>query len=139
MGENDRIANGKYVLPKSAKVVLETELGEELLMLAKPDLKRYKKEWKKCWNVWFITKRIGEFLHGIQHEYMTIQDIGLLFECRQIIDTVTGIRHPTSINFESLSKIKLLPEVRERERIKEFLVLKEFLDTQRKMGRKVEL
>ncbi len=137
--ENDRFANGMYMLPKSAKELLETELSEEILMLAKPDLERYKKKWKKCWKVWFIMKRIGDELNNLSQEYMTIQDIGLFFECRQIIDTVTGNRHPTKIAIDSLSEVELPLGVRDSGRIKEYLFLKELLDEERELGRKIEL
>jgi len=137
--ENDRFANGMYMLPKSAKELLETELGEEIFMLAKPDLERYKKKWKKCWRVWFIMKRIGEDLYNLSQEYMTIQDIGLFFECRQIIDTVTGNRHPTNIAIDSLSEVELPLGVRDSGRIKEYLFLKELLYEERELGRKIEL
>lgn len=108
-------------------------------MLAKPDLERYEKGWKKCWKVWFIMRRIGEELYDLSNEYMTVQNIGLLFECRQVIETDTGLRHTTTISFNKLSEVDLPHEVRERGQIKEFLVLKKFLDVQRKLGRNIEL
>ncbi|MDF1538585.1 MAG: hypothetical protein P1Q69_06755 [Candidatus Thorarchaeota archaeon] len=126
--ENDRILNGKYILPKSADEVLDTELGEDLLMVATPNMHGYKEGWKKCWKIWFIIGRIGEKLNEIQDEFVTIQDIGVFFECMQIIDTITGKRYPTSIAFKKLSEVDLPPEVRERGRIQEFIALKEHFD-----------
>jgi hypothetical protein len=116
--ENPRIFDGMYVVPKGAKEVLETELGEEVLMLARPDMERYRKGWKKCWNIWFVKKHIGEDFEKIQQQYVTIQDVGLFFECKQIVDMVTGKRHPTRIVIEKLNEVSLPSEVKNRDRIK---------------------
>jgi len=122
--ENVRFLNGTYVLPKTAKEVLATNLGEEIPIVASPDLDRYKKEWKRCWNVWFAKSDLGVGLRSMEYEYCTIYDIALLFECRQIIDTDTGLRHPTQVAINKLDEVDLPEELTRRGRMRECFLRK---------------
>ena len=126
--ENGRFLNGTYTLPKTAKDVLDTSLGDEVLMVASPDLVRYEKNWKRCWNVWFMKTDVGEGLRSMEQEYCTIQDIASVFECTQIVDIDTGLRHPTRIAINNLEKITIPIEITHHGRIGEYLTLRGVLD-----------
>ena len=109
--ENERFLNGTYVLPKTLKEVIESELGEEVLMVAAPDLIRYHKGLKQCWNVWFIKSSLGEGLRQMEHVVCSIYDIALLFECEQIIDGDMKKRHPTWTAVNHLAEVTIPEEV----------------------------
>ena len=113
-------------LPKTAKDVLETELGDNILMLASPDLKRYQKGWMKCWNVWFLQSEIGEGLKSLENALMTIEEVASFFECRQIIDPETGLRHSTTIAVNKLEDVRLSSTRLELPRLKNIFVIGDF-------------
>ncbi|GAG88997.1 unnamed protein product, partial [marine sediment metagenome] len=54
--ENERFLNGTYVLPKTAREVIDSALGELVVMLATPDLVLYRKGEKRCWNWSQVTR-----------------------------------------------------------------------------------
>ena len=90
-------------------------------MVATPDLGRYKKNWKRCWKVWLMKSDLGEGLRSMEHEYCTIYDVALIFECQQIVDTDKGVRHPTRILINKLNEVDLPNELTNRDRMEEYL------------------
>jgi len=108
--ENKQFLDGTYVLPRTAREVIESELGEEVVMVATPDLVRYRKGWKRCWNVWFVKPDLGEGLRSME-------DIALLFECEQIIDVDMKKRHPTWTSVNHLAEVKIPDELLHRSRM----------------------
>jgi len=115
--ENTRFLNGMYVLPRTAREVIESELGEEVVMVATPDLVRYKKDWKRCWSVLFTNTDVGEGLRQMEYVICTIYDIALLFECEQIFNVDMNKRHPTWTSVNHLTKIKIPDELMHRSRM----------------------
>lgn len=115
--ENERFLDGTYVLPRTAREVIESELGEEVVMVATPDLVRYGKGWKRCWNVWFVKPDLGEGLHKMEKVSCTIYDIALLFECEQIFDIDMKKRHPTWTSVNHLAEVKIPDELVHRSRM----------------------
>ncbi|MHA2023114.1 MAG: hypothetical protein ACTSWQ_05580 [Candidatus Thorarchaeota archaeon] len=115
--ENERFLNGTYVLPRTAREVIESELGEKIDMLATPDLDLYRKDVKRCWNVWFLKSDIGEGLRSMEHVTCTIYDIALLFECEQIFDVDLKKRHPTWISVNHLSEVEIPEKLMRRSRM----------------------
>ena len=65
--------------------------------------------------------KIGNTLRSIEREFLTIQDIALFFECRQVYDPDSGLRHPTNININKLSEVKLPNIVFKYQRMREYL------------------
>ncbi len=122
--DNERFLNGTYVLPRTAREVIESELGEEVVMVATPDLVRYRKGWKRCWNVWFNKIDLGEGMRSMEQVSCTIYDIALLFECVQIIDVDMKKRHPTwtSVNYRAEVEI---PDELNRSRMGQHLELRD--------------
>ncbi|MHA2177179.1 MAG: hypothetical protein ACXAAK_02410 [Candidatus Thorarchaeota archaeon] len=120
--ERYQFLNGTYVLPRTAKEVLETSVGEEVPVVASPDLDRYKKGQKRCWNVLFAKSGLGKGLRSMEYVYCTVYDIALIFECKQLIDTDTGLRHPTAIAINKLDEVDLPDELSGRSRIGEYLI-----------------
>ncbi|MHA1423954.1 MAG: hypothetical protein ACTSUZ_10300 [Candidatus Thorarchaeota archaeon] len=115
--ENERFLDGTYVLPRTAKEVIESELGEKVDMVATPDLVKYRKGWKRCWNVWFTKMGLGERLRSMEQISCTIYDIALLFECEQIIDVDMKKRHPTWTSVNHLAEVKIPDELLRRSRM----------------------
>jgi hypothetical protein len=115
--ENERFLNGTYVLPRTAREVIESELGEEVVMLATPDLDQYRKGVKRCWNVLFMKYDLGEGMRSIERVSCTIYDIALLFECVQIIDVDKKRRHPTWTSVNHLAEVKIPDELTNHSRM----------------------
>jgi len=115
--ENTRFLNGMYVLPRTAREVIESELGEGVVMVVTPDLVRYKKGAKQCWNVLFTNTNVGEGLRQMEYVVCTIYDIALLFECEQIFNVDMKKRHPTWTSVNHLAKVKIPDELMNRSRM----------------------
>ncbi len=109
--ENELFLNGTYVLPRTAQEVIESELGEEVVMVATPDLARYRKGWKRCWNVWFMKSDLGEGMRSMEQVSCTIYDIALLFECEQIFDVDMKKHYPTWTSVNHLAEVKIPDEL----------------------------
>ncbi|MHA1929183.1 MAG: hypothetical protein ACTSV2_11475, partial [Candidatus Thorarchaeota archaeon] len=115
--ENERFLNGTYVLPRTAREVIESEFGEKVDMVATPDLVKYRKGWKRCWNVWFLNSNLGEGLRQMEQVSCTIYDIALLFECEQIFDVDMRKRHPTWTSVNHLAEVKIPDKLLRRSRM----------------------
>ena len=113
--------NEKYVLPKTAKDAFATRLGNEVLLVASPDLERYRMDWKKCWSVWFLNTEVGRGLKLIEGVLMTIEEVASFFECRQILCPDTGIRHPTTIAVNKLEIVRLYSDIIGHTRLNKYL------------------
>jgi hypothetical protein len=119
---------GRLRFPKTAQDVFDTELGDEILIVAYPDMERYEKGQKRCWKVWFLEVDLGGQMKSIESELMTILDVALLFECKQIIDVDTGLRHPTRIAVSKSTMVQFPESVFDYQRIGEYLARKELQD-----------
>ena len=115
--ENERFLDGTYVLPRTAREVIESELGEEVVMVAIPDLVKYRKGWKRCWNVWFTKIGLGEGLRSMEQVSCSIYDIALLFECEQIFDVDKKKHHPTWTTVNHLAEVNIPDELTRRSRM----------------------
>ncbi len=122
--ENEGFLNGTYVLPRTAREVIESELGEEVVMVATPDRVRYRKGWKRCWNVWFNKSDLGEGMRRMEHVVCTIYDIALLFECVQIFDVDMKRRHPTWTSINHRDEVEI-PDELNRSRMGQNLELRD--------------
>ncbi len=131
--ENERFLKGMYVLLRTAREVIESELGEVVVMLATPDLIQYRKGEKRCWNVWFIKpdSNLGDGLRSMEKITCTIYDIALLFECEQIFDVDMKKRHPTWTSVNHLAEVKIPDELLRRSRMGLHL---EIIDQSKKHG-----
>ena len=119
---------GRLRFPKTAQDVLKTRLGDEILIMAYPDLEQHKRGQKRCWKVWFFEVDLGRGMKSIESELMTILDVALLFECVQIFDVDTGLRHPTRIAVNKSTTVKFPESVPDYQRIGEYLARKKFQD-----------
>jgi hypothetical protein len=99
-----------------------------VLIVAYPDMERYERGQKRCWKVWFFEVDLGRGMKSIESELMTILDVALLFECVQIFDVDTGLRHPTRIAVNKSTMVKFTESVLDYQRIGEYLARKEFQD-----------
>ncbi len=129
--ENARFLNGMYVLPRTAREVIESELGEEVVMVATPDLIRYRKGWKRCWNVLFVRPGLGEGLCQMEYVVCTIYDIALLFECEQIMDVGLKKRYPTWTSVNHLAEVVLPDELIQRSRMGMHLEIRSLRERER--------
>ncbi|MGY5858178.1 MAG: hypothetical protein RTU63_02315 [Candidatus Thorarchaeota archaeon] len=123
--EQVQFLNGTYVLPRTAREVIESELGEKITMLATPDLDRYKRGLKRCWNVWFVRDELGEGLRLMERVVCTIYDIALLFECEQILDVEKKKRHPTWTSINHLAEVEIPEELIHHSRMGQHMNLKD--------------
>ena len=123
--ENNRFLDGTYVLPRTAREVIESELGEKVTMLARPNLVRYRKGLNQCWNVWFLRDELGEGLRLMERVVCTIYDIALLFECEQIHDVEMKKRHPTWTSVNHLTEVDIPDELIQQSRMGQHLTLKD--------------
>jgi hypothetical protein len=126
--ENSRFLGGKYRIPRTAKDVLGTQLGPEVIMVAHPDLTLYRRKQKRCWQVWLVGVEVGEGLIAFQQEYVSVQEIGVISDIKQMIDLDKNIRFPTSFIIDNMEAVELPDSVLERKRVKEYLtrrILKE--------------
>ena len=96
--------------------------------MAYPDMEKYESEQKRCWKVWFFEVDLGRRMKSIESELMTILDVALLFECEQIFDVDTGLRHPTRIAVSKSTMVEFSESVFNYQRIGEYLARKEFQD-----------
>jgi hypothetical protein len=119
---------GRLRFPKTAQDILNTKLGGEILIVAYPDMEKYESEQKRCWKVWFFEVDLGRRMKSIESELMTILDVALLFECEQIFDVDTGLRHPTRIAVSKSTMVEFSESVFNYQRIGEYLARKEFQD-----------
>jgi hypothetical protein len=117
--------------PKTAQDVLNTELGDEILIVAYPDMEKYERGQKRCWRVWFFEADLGRGMKSIESELMTILDVALLFECVQVFDIDTGLRHPTRIAVSKSTMVQFPESVVDYQRIGKYLARKEFQDRTR--------
>jgi hypothetical protein len=114
---------GQLRFPKTAQDVFDTELGDEILIVAYPDMERYERGQKRCWKVWFFEVDLGRWMKSIESELMTILDVALLFECEQIFDVDTGLRHPTRIAVSKSTMVQFPESVFDYQRIGEYLTI----------------
>ncbi len=124
--ENERFLKGMYVLLRTAREVIESELGEKVDMVATPDLVLYRRGEKRCWNVWFIKpdSNLGDGLRSMEKITCTIYDIALLFECEQIFDVDMKKRHPTWTSVNHLAEVKIPDELIHHSRMGQHLNLR---------------
>ncbi|MHA2023556.1 MAG: hypothetical protein ACTSWQ_07830 [Candidatus Thorarchaeota archaeon] len=119
--QDSSFLNGKYILPKTAKDVLETELGKDVLIVAIPDMERYRKNWDKCWSVLFLKTDVGNRIRSLAKVFMKIETVARLFECEQIINLDNGVRHTTTIAVSKLDEVRLASEWIKYPRLKGYL------------------
>jgi hypothetical protein len=112
---------GKYKVPENAVEVLNSVVGEELLLVAYPDIEKYRQKQKHCWNIWLIINHVGPRLKSIEKLMMNIEDVALLFECEQIFDVDTGLRHSTKVAINDFKSIIFPIDVFHYPRIGSFL------------------
>ena len=112
---------GRLRLPETARDVLNTEIGGEVLMVTSPEMERYTKGQKRCWRVWFLEADLGERLKSIESGLLTIFDVALLFECRQIVDLETGKRHPATVVVNGFSNVEFPEHIWGFHRITKYL------------------
>ncbi len=118
---NGLFLSGKYIVPRTAKDLLETEMGEDLLLMAVPDMKRYRNDWEKCWSVLAVNRRMGKEFRTVENEFMRIEDIALFFECKQLVDVDTGLRHRTKMAIDRLKDVKIYDGGHGSYRMREYL------------------
>jgi hypothetical protein len=93
----------------------------KILVVVSPDMERYRKGWKKCWHVWFLTDGLGESLRALEKELLTIEEAFLLLECDQIIDPDTRLRYPTGIAINKLTEVIMPESMYQYRRVREYL------------------
>jgi len=118
---DDSFLDGKYSVPRTAKAVLETEMGSDLLLMIEPDLERYRKDWDQCWKIWVVNIEIGEKLKALENEFMRIEDMVLFFECKQLVDVDTGLRHAVNIVMDKVDAVRVSTDGYGSYKMKEYL------------------
>lgn len=110
-------------LPRTAKDVLKTTLGESITLVADPDVKRSEKPLSKVWRVLFLQTPVSDRILALQKTDLDIIEVAEFFESRQVFDTVTGLRHPTIIAINRAEDVEFPQRVFQFVRIMEYLVV----------------
>jgi hypothetical protein len=116
-----RFLERKYRVPKNAVKALSSDLGEELTLVATPDLDRYRQKQKKCWRIWFLNLPVGKSLKSIESEMWSIHDVALFYECEQLFDIDLDVRYPTKVLLNKIETVKFPRYVFEYPRLSAFL------------------
>jgi hypothetical protein len=111
-------------LPRTARDVLKTTLGETITLVADPDVDRYKGPMSRVWNVLFLQAPVSENILALQRIDLDIIEVAEFFESRQVFDIVTGQRHPTRITMNRTEEVEFPQKVFQFDRILEYLVMK---------------
>ncbi len=108
-------------LPWTAKELLDTVVGEPITLVADPDLTRIKKPKSRLWNILFLQKSLSDKLSSLQDIDVHIFEVAEFFECEQIIDKMTGLRHAIEISINNAMKVSFPKEIYQYDRIALFL------------------
>ena len=111
-------------LPRTARDVLKTTLGERITLVADPDMNRYKGPMSRVWNVLFLQAPVSENILALRKIDLDIIEVAELFESQQVFDTATRLRHPTKLTMNRVEDVEFPSEVFRFARTLEYLVLK---------------
>lgn len=108
-------------LPRTAKDVMRTELGDSITLVADPNLKMMKHPFTKYWRVLFLQTELSERMLALQSIDVNIFEVAQFFECEQFIDTETGLRHPVKIAINNAKHVNFPKAVFQYNRIAIYL------------------
>jgi hypothetical protein len=109
------------ILPKTAKDLLRTELGDRITLVAHPNFERMKNPFSKYLQILFLQTQLSNRMYLLQNLDLTIFEVAQFFECEQFVDTETGLRHPLKFTVNRAEKISYPSEVFNYTRIASFL------------------
>jgi len=71
--------------------------------------------------IWFLNVELGDKIRGIENIRLRIEDVASFFECRQLLDPDTGLRHSTIIAINKLEEVHLQLQIGGFPRLRKYL------------------
>lgn len=102
----------QLTLPESAADLLNTKMGNRVSLVADPDLTGMRESRTRCWNILFLGVDAGEMMSALSRLDLNIVEVAQIFEMKQLVDMTSGVRHPTVVAVNNLSRVQLSDEAR---------------------------
>ncbi len=109
--------DGSLPFPDSSHTVLQTRMAGDTVLAVQVDERLRNAGVSKYLRVTLADIRNDSMLKSIESEAMSIYDVALLAECKQLVDTDSNLRYDVELDVESLLDIRLSQDLSEYERL----------------------
>jgi hypothetical protein len=109
--------DGSFPFPDSSHTVLQTRMAGDTVLAVQVDERLRNAGVSKYLRVTLADVQEYSMLKSIESEAMSIYDVALLAECKQLVDTDSNLRYDVELDVESLLSIRLSQDLSEYERL----------------------
>lgn len=109
--------DGSFPIPDSSRKAIQTRMAGDATLTVQVDERLKNVGVSKCLRVTLADVQDDSILKNIESEAMSIYDVALLAECKQLIDTDSNLRYDVELNVESLLSIRIGQDLSEYGRL----------------------
>ncbi len=109
--------DGSFPLPDSSYTILQTRMAGDTVLTVQVDERLRNAGVSKHLRVILADVQDDSMLKSIESEAMSIYDVALLAECKQLIDTDSNLRYDVELDVESLLSLRISQDLSEYGRL----------------------